>query len=93
MSGLGPDRQVMLLGRTGTEPHMAAVSHHSAGRQRLQIRDVSATGRTPSPLKDDPSLRSQFNEWIEVNGVWERPWVWEWGARVSGLTCRRGVGR
>lgn len=68
---------------------MAAVSHHSAGRQGLQIRDLSATYRMPYPLKN-PSLRSQFNARIEVNGVRERPWAWEWGARVSRLMCRRG---
>lgn len=66
---------------------MAAVSHHSAGSQGPPVRDLSATCRTLNPLKH-PSLRSQFNEWIEVNGVWETPCTWE--QSVSGDTCSRG---
>lgn len=76
-----------ITGGTGTEPHVAAVSHHSAGRQGPQIRDLSAMCMTPNPLKN---LSLKFNEHIEVSGVWERPWVWEWGARVSELMCRIG---
>lgn len=68
---------------------MAAVSHHSAGSQGPQIRDLSATSGTPNPVKN-PSLRFQFNGWIEVNGVWETPCTWEQSARVSGDTSRRG---
>lgn len=40
---------------------------------------------TPNPLKN---LSLKFNEQIEVSGVWERPWVLEWGARVSEVMCR-----